>query len=254
MPPHRPTPGPRRKRSAIGSRMPSSWALRGAGRAGRPLLPPRRTPASRSRRSLRRRSPRSSSESSSGLTRGGDRRDRVRSRAARVPLQPRPPSQRGRVQPRPRGVQLLRRWLLLQRRRLLLQRRRLSRGRSERRRKPCRPPRRRLARSLGSPLEGFKQGVGSVLALPVLWSLLGGLQWVGGGSRIAPANDALPVFFHAGVRGSFHRHVSPRPSFGGLAAGCVLAGGFPRVLFPPLWCSPPRCAGAVPPCGLLTRS
>ena len=76
---------------------------------------------------------------------------------------------------------------------------------------------------------------------------------MGGGSRIAPANDAPPVFFHAGVRGSFHCHVSPRPSFGGLAAGCVLAGGFPRVLFPLLWCFPPRCAGAVPPCGLLTR-
>jgi len=34
----------------------------------------------------------------------------------------------------------------------------------------------------------------------------------------------------------------------------LLAGVFPRVLFPPLWCFPPRCAGAVPPCGLLTRS
>jgi len=77
---------------------------------------------------------------------------------------------------------------------------------------------------------------------------------VGGGLRIAPANNALPVFFHAEVRGSFHRHVSPRPSFGGLAAGGVLAGEFPRVLFPPLWCFPPRCAGAVPPRGLLTRS
>ena len=32
-----------------------------------------------------------------------------------------------------------------------------------------------------------------------------------------------------------------------------MAGGFPRVLFPPLWCFPPRCAKAVPPCGLLTR-
>jgi len=75
---------------------------------------------------------------------------------------------------------------------------------------------------------------------------------VGGGPRIAPANDTPPVFFHAGVRGSFHRLVSPRPSFGGFAAEGVLAGGFPRVLFPPLWCFPPRCAGAVPPCGLLT--
>jgi len=27
----------------------------------------------------------------------------------------------------------------------------------------------------------------------------------------------------------------------------LLAGGFPRVLFPPLWCFPPRCAGAVSP-------
>jgi len=34
----------------------------------------------------------------------------------------------------------------------------------------------------------------------------------------------------------------------------VLAGGFPRVLFPPLWCFPLRCAGAVPPCSLLTRA
>ena len=82
---------------------------------------------------------------------------------------------------------------------------------------------------------------------------------MGGGSRIAPANDAPSVFFHAGAPGSFHRHVSPRPSFGGLAAVCVLAGGFPRVLFSPcgvlfpsLWCFPPRCAGAVPPCGLST--
>jgi len=39
----------------------------------------------------------------------------------------------------------------------------------------------------------------------------------------------------------------------------MLADGFPRVLFfpcgvlfPPLWCFPPRCAGAVPPCGLST--
>jgi len=37
-----------------------------------------------------------------------------------------------------------------------------------------------------------------------------------------------------------------------LAQSCLLAGGFPRVLFPPLWCFPPRCAGAVPPCDLLT--
>jgi len=28
---------------------------------------------------------------------------------------------------------------------------------------------------------------------------------------------------------------------------CVLAGGFPAVVSPPLWCFPPRCLGAVPP-------
>jgi len=27
----------------------------------------------------------------------------------------------------------------------------------------------------------------------------------------------------------------------------MLAGGFPRVLFPPLWCFPPGCLGAMPP-------
>jgi len=38
------------------------------------------------------------------------------------------------------------------------------------------------------------------------------------------------------------------------ASTVMLAGGFPRVLFPPLWCFPPRCAGAVPPCRILTLS
>jgi len=82
-----------------------------------------------------------------------------------------------------------------------------------------------------------------------------------GVEREFPLCTTLLQYFYAGVPGSFHRHVSPRPCFGGLAAGGVLAGGFPRVLFspcgvlfPPLWCFPPRCAGAVPPCGLLTRS
>ena len=43
----------------------------------------------------------------------------------------------------------------------------------------------------------------------------------------------------------------PRAHRGGasLSAGCppLLAGGLPRVLFPPLRCFPPRCLGAVPP-------
>jgi len=89
-------------------------------------------------------------------------------------------------------------------------------------------------------------GVGSVLALPLLWSFFRGLA-VGGGSRIAPANDAPPVFFHAGGRGSFHRHVWPRPSFGGLAAGGGVGGWVspcavsPLVVFPP-----PVCGGCAP--------
>jgi len=36
----------------------------------------------------------------------------------------------------------------------------------------------------------------------------------------------------------------------GCQANCellLLAGGFPHVLFPPLWCFPPRCFAAVPP-------
>jgi len=61
-----------------------------------------------------------------------------------------------------------------------------------------------------------------------------GLTWEGRGHR-GKVSRAPPI-----------AHDAPRVCL------LVLAGGFPRVLFPPLWCFPPRCAGAVPPCGLLT--
>ena len=40
---------------------------------------------------------------------------------------------------------------------------------------------------------------------------------------------------------------TPRLSYIYIYIYILLAGGFPRVLFPPLWCFPPECLGAVPP-------
>ena len=99
--------------------------------------------------------------------------------------------------------------------------------------------------------------MGSVL--PLLWCLLGGLQsW--GVDRVLPLRSTLLRCFQAGVpEARSTATFRGGPLLENSRRGVCWRVGFPVCCsllvvwcFPPLWCFPPWCAGAVPPCGLLT--
>jgi len=99
---------------------------------------------------------------------------------------------------------------------------------------------------LSSLSRGLQWGVGSVLALPLLWSLLGGLQ--SGVDRVLPLRTTLLRCFF--TRESEHLSTATfrrGPLLEDLRLGGCWRVGFPVCCFPPCGVSPRGVRGLCPP-------